>query len=370
MRQRRTITPQFNSVSLRRHCMLASESQFKTNALKGIALYSYAPRVFAYLAALLVVTAILKINNSPYQDSVWVLTPLFLVCLTWPHIAYYWAKNTTATYSVVTNSLLFDSFFGGLWFPLLSFELIPCAVFITVLMINNISAGGFILLFKGLLLMASTVLSVSLLIDPVITLESQFLTILLCSPMIVFYPMVVAYINYKLTKLMLIQREKLLKISHHDDLTGLYSRRYWEQRLLEEFDRCKRSGENSCVMMVDIDHFKKINDTYGHLVGDNVLKQFGKIIQLRSSDIAGRYGGEEFAVLLPNSNLEESKLVAERLRLAVENTSFDSINQCTVSIGIALLSSNYSDAYKWLDDADKELYKAKNSGRNQVCSTQ
>lgn len=350
---------------------MASESQFKTDALKGIAFYSYVPRIFAYLAALLVVTAILKINDSDFQDSPWIQLPLFLVCLTWPHIAYYWAKNTNATYSVVTNSLLFDSFFGGIWFPFLSFELIPCAVFITVLMINNISAGGFPLLLKGILLMTSTVLLVSFLIGPEISLESKFLTTLLCLPMIVLYPMAVAYINYKLTKLMIIQREKLLKINHHDDLTGLYSRRYWEQRLLEEFNRCKRSGEDSCVMMVDIDHFKNINDTYGHLVGDNVLKQFGKVIQqLRTSDIAGRYGGEEFAILLPNSNLEESISVAERLRKEIENTAFDSINQCTVSIGIAVLTSEYSDAYKWLDDADRALYKAKNNGRNQVCSTQ
>lgn len=349
---------------------MAHESQFKTDVLKGIAFYSYAPRAFAYLAALLVVSAILKINNSPFQDSFWVLTPLFLVCLFWPHIAYYWAKAYKNNYRIVTNSLLFDSLFAGLWLPFLSFELIPCAVFITVLMINNISAGGFNLLIQGLLLMISSALLVSLLISPDISLESQFVTTLLCLPMIVFYPMVVAYINYKLTTLMLAQREKLLKISRHDDLTGLYSRRYWEQRLLQEFNRCQRSGESSCVMMVDIDYFKQINDTYGHLVGDNVLKQFGHIIQqLRSSDIPGRYGGEEFAILLPNSHLKECLFVAERLRKEVEETVFEDVHQCTVSIGIAPLSSQHTDAYKWLDEADRELYKAKNKGRNQVCST-
>lgn len=251
----------------------------------------------------------------------------------------------------------------------MSFELIPCTVFTTALMVNNTSAGGFKLLFKGLFILVITALLVSLLITPNISLESDLATILLCLPMIALYPMAVAYINYKLTRLMISQREALLQRSQHDDLTGLFSRRYWEQRLLEEFNRCQRANVHACVMMVDIDYFKNINDTYGHLVGDNVLKQFGKVVQqLRASDIVGRYGGEEFAILLPNSSLEESLPVAERLRKEIENTNFDNINTCTVSIGIASLSSEYSDAYKWLDDADKALYQAKNNGRNQVSS--
>lgn len=348
---------------------MASESLFKTDALKGIAFYSYAPRTFAYLAGLLVVITVLHSNNSPHQDNIGVITLLVLTCIFWPHIAYQWTRVSKATYKVVTNSLLFDSFFGGLWIPFMSFELIPCTVFTTALMVNNTSAGGFKLLFKGLCILIITALLVSLLISPDISLESDLSTILLCLPMIAFYPMAIAYINYKLTRLMISQREALLQRSQHDDLTGLFSRRYWEQRLLEEFNRCQRANVHACVMMVDIDHFKNINDTYGHLVGDSVLKQFGKAVQqIRASDIVGRYGGEEFAILLPNSSLEESLSVAERLRKAIEHTKFDHINTCTISIGIAPLSSKYSDAFKWLDDADRALYQAKNNGRNQVSS--
>jgi diguanylate cyclase len=173
--------------------------------------------------------------------------------------------------------------------------------------------------------------------------------------------------NYKLTRILLLQREKLVHLNHNDSLTGLFSRSYWEQRLLEEFNRCKRSNENACVMMVDIDHFKMINDTYGHLVGDQVLNQFGTLLkQLRVSDIAGRYGGEEFAVILPNSSLEESLQVSERLRKEIEKFQFDHIDTCTVSIGIALLDKNFEDAYQWLNAADKALYQSKKEGRNRV----
>jgi diguanylate cyclase len=354
-------------MSLHGYSILASDSHFKTDVLKGIAAYSYVPRTFAYLAGLIVVMAVFQANNSVYQENPWIISSLFIVCLTWPHIAYLWAKYSKQIQNTVINSLLFDSFFGGLWVPLMSFELIPCAVFITVLMMNNISAGGFKLFINGLLTLVLATIFFSLIIKPSVQYESNITVILACIPMISLYPMVLAGINYKLTRLLIIQRGKLLHLSRNDSLTGVFSRHYWEQRLLEEFERCQRSGEKACVMMLDIDHFKNINDSYGHLVGDNVLKQFGELLkQLRASDITGRYGGEEFAILLPNSNLEKSLLVAERLRQDIEIMQFDSIGKCTVSIGIASLDRQYEDAYKWLDCADQALYQAKKEGRNKV----
>ncbi len=347
--------------------VITPEPHVKLDALKGIASYTYIPRILVYLAGLAIAIAVLKINNSRFLDSPWLMSFLFIVCLTWPHIAQLWVNRSKQVQKVIINSLLFDSLFGGFWLPFMSFELVPSAVFVTVLMINNISAGGLKLFVQGMTLMLVAALLTSLWITPTIKLESEFIIILFCIPMLVLYPLVFAAVNYKLIRLMILQREKLLHISRIDGLTGLFTRRYWEKRLLEEFNRCQRSGENACVMMIDIDHFKSINDNYGHLVGDNVLKKFGHLLlSLRSSDIAGRYGGEEFAVLLPNSSLEESLLVAERLRQKIEITSFDNISYCTVSIGIASLGKNYEDAYKWLDNADQALYQAKANGRNQV----
>lgn len=343
------------------------DSYFKTDELKGIPKYSYFSRLFAYLAGLAVVLIVLSTADSSHQENIWLMSLLFIVCLTWPHIAYLWAKKSNQVHKVITNSLLFDSFFYGLWVPLMSFELIPCSVFVTVLMVNNISAGGLKLFIHGLISTLLAIAFASVIINPTIQFESNIIVIFACIPMMTIYPMVFATINYKLTSLLILQRGKLIHLSRHDGLTGVFSRRYWEQRLLEEFNRCQRSGENACVMMVDLDHFKNINDTYGHLAGDDVLKEVGKLLnQLRTSDISGRYGGEEFAVLLPNSNLEESLLVAERLRQKIEDTQFGDVNGCTISIGVAPLKNSYCDAYKWLDHADQALYQAKEEGRNRV----
>jgi diguanylate cyclase len=347
---------------------LESDTYFKTDELRDIAKYSYYSRIFAYLVGLAVVFTALTTSNSSYLEKDWLMSALFIVCITWPHIAFLWAKQSNQVHKAISNSLLFDSLFFGFWVPMMSFELIPSLVFITVLMVNNISAGGLNLFLRGLTLNLLAIAFSSFIITPSFRFESNIMVILACIPMMTIYPLVIAAINHKLTNLLIFQREKLLHLSRHDGLTGVFSRRYWEQRLLEEFSRCQRSGDNACVMMLDLDHFKKINDTYGHLAGDDVLKEVGKLLnQLRTSDISGRYGGEEFAVLLPNSNLEESLQVAERLRQEIENTQFGDVVGCTISIGIAPLKKSYVDAYKWLGKADKALYQAKESGRNRVC---
>lgn len=325
------------------------------------------PRIFAYILGLLIVLTIFDNNESSYQDGPWIMPILFTICLGWPHLAFWGAKKSSEPHKIITNSLIFDSLFTGLWIPLISFELIPSAVFLMALMMNNISAGGFKLFFMGLFTTLVGTVIATITINSSIRLESNINVLLACLPMLMVYPMLLVSTNYKLTRLLILQREKLVHLNHNDSLTGLFSRSYWEQRLLEEFNRCQRSNENACVMMVDIDYFKKINDTYGHLIGDQVLNQFGTLLkQLRISDIAGRYGGEEFAVILPNSSLEEALQVGERLRKEIETFQFDHIDTCTISIGIASLNKNFEDAYQWLNAADKALYTSKKEGRNRV----
>jgi diguanylate cyclase len=346
---------------------LVSITNYKTDALKRIALYTYIPRIFSYFMGLVIIIIIFNNNESDYQDGPWIMPILFAICLGWPHLAFWGANKSTKPHKVIISSLMFDAFFTGLWIPLISFELIPSSAFLMVLMMNNISAGGFKLFLMGLFTTLAGTLISMITINSSIRLESNIAVLLACLPIIMIYPMLLVSTNYKLTRILLLQREKLVHLNHNDSLTGLFSRSYWEQRLLEEFNRCKRSNENACVMMVDIDHFKMINDTYGHLVGDQVLNQFGTLLkQLRVSDIAGRYGGEEFAVILPNSSLEESLQVSERLRKEIEKFQFDHIDTCTVSIGIALLDKNFEDAYQWLNAADKALYQSKKEGRNRV----
>lgn len=343
--------------------------QPKQNTRNNLAEYSYLPRIFAYFCGLAVVLIVFNERDSQYLDNTPLMLLLFSICIFWPHISYLWAIRSKATNKIIFGSIIFDSFFGGIWAPLMSFEILPCIVFIATLTMNNISAGGYSAFAKGTLAMLTAIAISSYFSSPTINLESSFTVLLITLPMILIFPIAMAVINFKLSRALIKQRKKLITISRHDALTGLYNRRYWEKRLLEEFSRCQRSKENACVMMVDIDHFKKINDNFGHLVGDNVLKMFGSILkELRASDIPGRYGGEEFSILLPNSTLDESLLVAERLRLKIENSEFEKVGRCTVSIGVAFLEEDYGDAYKWLDNADRALYQAKKEGRNRTAA--
>ena len=167
----------------------------------------------------------------------------------------------------------------------------------------------------------------------------------------------------------------ILQYATLDALTNLNNRRQFETRLGQEISITKRQGKPLCAMMIDIDFFKNVNDTYGHSAGDEVLRTVAGIIKqtLRESDIPARYGGEEFAILLPFTHIEEAKIVGERLRKAVEDALIP-INQktedekqikVTISMGIAEFNSQETGEALF-ERADKALYNAKTNGRNQV----
>lgn len=165
--------------------------------------------------------------------------------------------------------------------------------------------------------------------------------------------------------------DELKIISRIDGLTGLYNRRYWQERFEREFKLANRNKKPISVLMLDIDHFKAVNDNYGHQAGDKVIQSLAMLIKkaTRETDICGRYGGEEFTILLPDTTTETAKLVGERIRKASERylVKHETIEMnFTVSIGIAEFSPEFNRPLLWLEAADQALYKAKESGRNQV----
>ena len=157
-------------------------------------------------------------------------------------------------------------------------------------------------------------------------------------------------------------------VASTDKLTGIYNRHKFEELFTLEAERTRRFSSPLSLILLDIDHFKSVNDTHGHDVGDHVLKHLSSIIKsnIRQIDIFARWGGEEFLILSPGNNLTEVKMFAEKLRLAVEKTSFPTVNHVTVSIGLSEfgVDDNFSSLFQ---RADKALYFAKNNGRNQVC---
>lgn len=165
----------------------------------------------------------------------------------------------------------------------------------------------------------------------------------------------------------LIEMNAILKeLSVTDKLTGLKNRRFFQGKLEDQIELYRQTGTIFSLLILDIDHFKKVNDTYGHLVGDEVLAQLAEILQTQTCEkgMAARYGGEEFVVLLPNTNIVESKNIAERLRLNVEQAHWR-IESVTVSIGIATFTEQDTDI-TILSFADQALYFSKEKGRNRV----
>ncbi|MBL3529481.1 MAG: GGDEF domain-containing protein, partial [gamma proteobacterium endosymbiont of Lamellibrachia anaximandri] len=166
--------------------------------------------------------------------------------------------------------------------------------------------------------------------------------------------------------------QRLKYLATHDSLTGLYNRKVMQQRITDEILRATRYKHILSVFMLDIDHFKQTNDTYGHKVGDTVLSKIASILEssIRKTDYVARYGGEEFAVVLPETPLSEAEELAERLRSQIAGHSIsitdDQEINITASIGVATFPD---DARSWedlLEAADKAMYSAKEKGRNCV----
>jgi len=168
--------------------------------------------------------------------------------------------------------------------------------------------------------------------------------------------------------------DALCELSTRDALTGAMNRRAFNTQLAGELDRVARSGESSLFLMIDIDHFKQVNDRYGHLAGDAVIRAIGQTLLecVRPMDTVARFGGEEFAVVLPNCQSSFAEVVAERIRARVQDMSVqipdaDPIS-VTVSCGGAFaLPWLRTQAEEWVGRADAQLYRAKASGRNTVC---
>jgi len=166
---------------------------------------------------------------------------------------------------------------------------------------------------------------------------------------------------------------ELVRLAHTDPLTGLHNRRFFMQRLNEEIERVRRHGSSLSVLLCDLDHFKKVNDTYGHDMGDHVLKSVADASMKvkRITDVAARIGGEEFALLLPETDQNGAMHMANRLRAAIEAVSTLRIQASSVavtaSVGVASVSQTSRDVDNILRNADEALYKAKHLGRNKVC---
>ncbi|NVK25796.1 MAG: diguanylate cyclase [Gammaproteobacteria bacterium] len=157
-------------------------------------------------------------------------------------------------------------------------------------------------------------------------------------------------------------------LSFHDPLTALYNRHYFVQYIENHLSQQSRFESQSCLMLIDIDYFKQVNDQHGHTVGDELLKQVAQILtsSIRSSDIASRWGGEEFLVLMPNTPIDNAEHLASRIKLSVSEITLNNVSNLSVSIGLSQYNTG-EDFHLWFERTDKMLYQAKFNGRNTIC---
>ncbi|MDF2643273.1 MAG: diguanylate cyclase [Pseudomonas sp.] len=330
----------------------------------------YAPRIVGVLLGFVMVAVSLHRMDAAW----WLWAVAVFNALPWPHLAYQWAKRSRQPYWSEWRNILIDSVFGGFWMAVMGFSAMPAITVVAMMAMHNIAAGGPRLMVQGFGAQALGVLIAWLLVSPAIDFNSTPTQMYACLPVLVLYPIFIGWMSHQVTLKLWEHRNHLSTLSRTDSLTGLTNHGAWKDQLAMTFIISQNLRRPSTLALIDIDHFKTINDTYGHMVGDNVLRDISRILtaNLRTTDLAGRYGGDEFCVILPDTGHVLAGQILERLRVAVEQLHHPQHPELklSLSIGLATRMPQHTDPELWLNEADKALYAAKHNGRNRVVVAQ
>lgn len=326
----------------------------------------YKPRIIGTAMCCISVIAALY----PLAKPGWIWALLLVNGFVWPHLAYQWATRSEFPYDAEQRNLVYDALFSGFWAATLQFTPLTTVTLLSMVAMNNVAAGGKRLLIRGacaqVLGAGIGALLFGLQFNPSVSLVQVYA----CLPMLTLYPMAIGMVCYQLAIKLSEHKRALSALSRIDSLTGLLNHGSWKDLLHLKFHKCQQQQSHATIALIDIDHFKQINDTHGHIVGDAVLRQLSLELRrnLRENDLAGRYGGDEFCVILPRMPLEQAAQVMERMRETFSNYRNPQIPELRVSlsIGLAGFQPSFTNAAMWLDAADRALYAAKDTGRNRV----
>jgi diguanylate cyclase len=300
----------------------------------------------------------------------WAWTLLAIDGFLWPHLARQFALHGTDPERAEINNLLIDSAMGGLWIALMQFSVVPSAVLVVMLAVDKISVGGWRLLGHAFSLQVAACALAAAVNDFAFEPESSMRSVLMSLPYLAGYPAAIAAATFALARRTSRHNRMLARQTRVDAATGLLNRPSWEAAVESELRRFRRGGASASLMMIDIDHFKTINDRYGHLAGDEVIRVAARVIQgcIRDMDVPGRYGGDEFGLLLVHTGTHAAHVAAERIRQRLAETGFERAPdlRCTLSIGIASATRAMEDVHAWISEADAALYQAKTLGRNRI----
>jgi len=292
--------------------------------------------------------------------------------LVWPHVALWRSQRSETPYETERQNLLFDSFQAGIWASLLHFNLLPTALLLTLAVVDKLNTGIRKLWLWSLPMMLAGMLVAGMFTGFAVHLESSTAVVLACIPMLVIHTTAVSLNGYSLVRRVQRQNRQLDELSRIDVLTGLSGRRHWQAQADAVLSESRRRDEPACLLLVDIDEFKGINDQHGHTLGDDVLCRVADILRqvVGQRGHVGRIGGDEFGVVLW-ADASLAMRLGQRICDALAEARFDGSEElrCSVSCGVARYDRNIASFRDWMIAADVALYRAKNGGRGRACSS-
>lgn len=308
-----------------------------------------------------------------WERGVSAMLPWLVVVLgafVWPHLAFWRTRRSADPYRTETRNLLVDSAFAAAFVPLMQFNLLPSVLLVTLTLVDKISTGIRGLWARSIPVMLAAGAASALAVGVNWAPQTSMLVMLACLPVMTLHTLSVSMVSYQLIRKVSRQNQMLDELRRVDVLTGLYGRGHWQEQAEAALRRHHATDEPACLLMMDIDHFKQVNDHYGHTVGDEALRALAHVVRgnVRAADCAARFGGDEFAIVLPGMRAQDAMALAQRIREQAEGVRLRSLPELriTSSIGVAPADHRHKDLRAWTDAADAALYAAKNAGRNQV----
>jgi diguanylate cyclase len=254
----------------------------------------------------------------------------------------------------------------------MQFNLLPSALFATMLTADKVAVGGRRFAARNFWVLTAACAATSAMLGFPIAIESAMPVVVACIPLLVVYPLAISVVLHGLGTKFAHQNKRLAHLSNTDELTDLANRRQGVVAAEQALARHRRRGGPAALIMLDVDHLKTINDRFGHSAGDEMLRAVGATLRrcARVTDTAARYAGDEFLLVLPETNLRGARELARRVRERLAMTVLEHAPtwRCTVSLGAAEAREEIADVEQWIAQADAALYEAKTAGRDRLMS--
>jgi diguanylate cyclase len=326
----------------------------------------YPPRIVGLALGGVAIATVLWANGA--QPVVWLA--LGLSALVWPHIAYGLGVGSRNPYQTELRNLTVDSALGGAFIALMKFNVLPSVLLVVMLSMDKLAVGGGKLLARCTVALAGTCTLVAWATGFQVQLDTTMAQVYGSLPLLVVYPLAVGVITYNMARRMRYQSQQLAAMSTSDALSRTMTRQAWERVVAEEFAVSQRAGLRASVVLIDIDALQEVNEHHGYSTGDEVIRSVAALLRnsLREEDFPCRYGGEEFAVLMPGADGARAEEIAEAARKAVSAAVLERSARLrgTISAGVAQLEATHTDYRAWISNADEALRIAKEKGGNRT----